>query len=411
MARLKKQTKQNPKLEQRELKDGRIALYLEYYLGRNEEIVKDEYGNTVYYTEGAMAGKPKKKVTHTRKKESLPFYLVARPTNTQERQQNREILEMAEKIRFEKEQEMKEQQTGLRLAKHPEEINFFDYFQSFIDSYTKKDVRHIKRGLIIFKEFLKEKRNYKAFVQSIRPDQISKEMIREFAEYLQSRFTGEGPHTLFQRFKKVFKKATEDEIFLRNPCDGVIIKIDSRQIKKDILSMDEIIQLAKTHYANENPVIRRAFLFCLYAGLRFCDVKDLTYAQVDYSNRLLRFNQTKTAGHSSASWVNMPLNDVHLKLMGEPENGDKSQFIFNLPSHTMCLKALRHWTARAGIDKHITWHCARHSFAVNLLNNGANIKTVASLLGHAGLKHTEKYTRAVDSLKRDAIDSLPSIDL
>ena len=326
-----------------------------------------------------------------------------------ERQQNREILEMAEKIRFEKEQELKEQHTGLRLAKHPEEINFFDYFQSYIDNYTKKDVRHMRRGLAIFKEFLKERKKYKAFVETIRPDQISKEMIREFAEYLQSRFTGEGPHTLFQRFKKVFKKATEDEIFLRNPCEGVVIKIDSQQLKKDILSMDEIKQLALTHYPNENPDIRRAFLFCLFAGLRFCDVKDLTFSQVDFSNRLLRFNQAKTAGHSSASWVNMPLSDTHLKLMGEPENGDKNQLIFPLPSHTMCLKALRHWTARAGIEKHITWHCARHSFAVNLLNNGANIKTVASLLGHAGLKHTEKYTRAVDSLKREAIDSLPDI--
>ena len=59
----------------------------------------------------------------------------------------------------------------------------------------------------------------------------------------------------------------------------------------------------------------------------------------------------------------------------------------------------------------ITWDCARHSFAVNLLNNGANIKTVASLLGHVGLKHTEKYTRAVDSLKREAIDTLPDISL
>ena len=57
------------------------------------------------------------------------------------------------------------------------------------------------------------------------------------------------------------------------------------------------------------------------------------------------------------------------------------------------------------------FHMARHSFAVNILNNGANIKTVASLLGHSGLKHTEKYTRAVDKLKEDAINSLPELKL
>jgi site-specific recombinase XerD len=77
----------------------------------------------------------------------------------------------------------------------------------------------------------------------------------------------------------------------------------------------------------------------------------------------------------------------------------------------MCLKALNRWVKRAGINKHITWHCARHSFAVNILNNGANIKTVASLLGHSGLRHTEKYTRAVDSLKQQAIASLPALNI
>ena len=47
------------------------------------------------------------------------------------------------------------------------------------------------------------------------------------------------------------------------------------------------------HYDNENPTIRRAFIFCLYCGLRFCDVKDLTYKNVDYANRLLKFEQSK----------------------------------------------------------------------------------------------------------------------
>lgn len=49
----------------------------------------------------------------------------------------------------------------------------------------------------------------------------------------------------------------------------------------------------------------------------------------------------------------------------------------------------------------------RHTFAANLFYNKANIKTVASLLCHAGLKHTEKYIRTFNSLKRKAIDSLP----
>ena len=56
-------------------------------------------------------------------------------------------------------------------------------------------------------------------------------------------------------------------------------------------------------------------------------------------------------------------------------------------------------------------HMGRHSFAKNILSNGNNIKTVASLLGHSGLKHTEKYTRAVDELKKAAIDSLPELKL
>ena len=69
------------------------------------------------------------------------------------------------------------------------------------------------------------------------------------------------------------------------------------------------------------------------------------------------------------------------------------------------------WTEKAGIKKRITWHCGRHSFAVNILNNGANIKTVSSLLGHSSLQMTEKYIHAIDKLKEDAINSLPELDI
>ena len=197
---------------------------------------------------------------------------------------------------------------------------------------------------------------------------------------------------------------------LKDPCKGVVCKVDDQILRKEVLSMDEIQSLIQCHYDNENPNVRRAFILCLYCGLRFCDVKDLTYKNIDYTNHLLKFEQNKTKGHSANSGVVIPLNDGLLSLIGEdPENLDSS--IFNLPTYESCCKSVKRWVKRAGINKHISWHCARHSFAVNILNNGANIKTVASLLGHSGLKHTEKYTRAIDSLKQDAINSLPTFDI
>ena len=179
-------------------------------------------------------------------------------------------------------------------------------------------------------------------------------------------------------------------------------------LRKDVLSPEEVQKLMACHYDNENPTVRQAFIFCLYCGLRFCNVKDLTFKNVDYANRLLKFEQSKAKEHSASSGVVIPLNDGLLSIIGEAPT-DKNCLIFDLSTYESCCKSVKRWVKRAGIDKHISWHLARHSFAVNILNNGANIKTVASLLGHSGLMHTEKYTRAVDKLKEEAINSLPEL--
>ena len=407
MAKLENKAKENPKLEQNVLSDGRISLYLEYYLGREETPVLDETGDPVMYTSGKMMGKPKVHIKHNRRKENLQLYLIAKPRTPVERQQNKETLELAAKIRAEREQQFKESMLGYRLKKD-RNINFLDYYQAYIDSYTKKDLRMIKIALNRFKDFLKEQ--YRLYEFSIKPDLITKDMMERFVEYLQSRSVGEGAKSIYQRFKKVVRYAIDHEVMLKDPCKGVVCKVDEQILRKDVLSMDEIQSLIQCHYDNENPNVRRAFILCLYCGLRFCDVKDLTYKNIDYTNRLLKFEQNKTKGHSAHSGVVIPLNDGLLSLIGEvPEDLDTS--IFNLPSYESCCKSVKRWVKRAGINKHISWHCARHSFAVNILNNGANIKTVASLLGHSGLKHTEKYTRAVDKLKEEAINSLPELKL
>lgn len=411
MAKIENKTKDNPRLEQRVMADGRISLYLEYYLGRESDPVLDEAGEPVLYESGKMAGTPKYKVKHIRSKESLNLFLVANPKTPFDRNQNRETLQLAKKIRFEKEQELLEKREGFRLKKD-RQIDFLQYFQTYIDNYTKKDVRMLRIALQRFKDFLNDTPEYTRFAKGIKPEQMDKDMMIAFTEYLQSRSIGEGAKSIYQRFKKVIKYAIDHDDMTKNPCNGVSIKIDDQILRKDVLSLDEERKLISTHYNGENPNIRRAFILCLYCGLRFCDVKDLTFANVDYSNKLLKFEQNKTKGHSANSGVVIPLNNGLLSLIGEPtDEQSKDSLIFPLPSYEMCSKAVKRWVKRAGIEKHISWHCARHSFAVNILNEGANIKTVASLLGHSGLKHTEKYTRAVDELKQKAINSLPELDI
>ena len=337
MAKLENKAKENPKLEQNVLSDGRISLYLEYYFGREETPVLDDNGNPVLYETGKMVGKPKVHIKHNRRKENLQLYLIAKPRTPAERQQNKETLELAAKIRAEREQQFKESMLGYRLKKD-RNVNFLDYYQAYIDSYTKKDLRMIKIALNRFKDFLKEQ--FPLYEFSIKPDLITKDMMERFVEYLQSRSVGEGAKSIYQRFKKVVRYAIDHEVMLKDPCKGVVCKVDEQILRKDVLSMDEIQTLIQCHYDNENPNVRRAFILCLYCGLRFCDVKDLTYKNIDYTNRLLKFEQNKTKGHSVHSGVIIPLNDGLLSLIGEtPE--DLNSSIFNLPSYESCCKSVK----------------------------------------------------------------------
>lgn len=381
----------NPKLGAKKLSDGRESLFLDYYFGYQQTTSKN--------------GKEYKKV-HS-KREYLKLYLWQAPRTPLERNQNNETIELAKKLRFERGQKLLENAEGYRLAKNNKNTNILEYFQNYIDGYKKKDIKMIKLALSRFKDFLQETPEYNQFSFNIKPNQLSNDLIADFADYLQTRSTGEGAKSIYQRFKKVLRHALEHDVLLKDPCKGIVIKADSQQLRKDILSPEEVQKLIITHFKGENTEVRRAFIFCLHCGLRFCDVKDLTFSNVDYSNKLLSFEQNKTKGHSASSGVVIPLNNSIINLIGKPQNAnDRNTPIFNLPSYNYCSRTLKKWVTEAEINKHITWHCGRHSFAVNILNNGANIKTVANLLGHSGLAHTEKYTRAVDSLKQEAINSL-----
>ncbi len=412
MAKIETKNKQNPKLVQTTLKDGRASLALEYYLGRSESPVLDDEGNQVFYTSGAMSGKPKYKVKHNRKRENLNLYIWIHPRSPQERTQNRNTLALAEKIRFEREQEFLEDREGYRLKKE-KEVDLLRYFRKHREDEVYARSTRIGFGTAYrrFIDFLGSMPKYKKYVDFLRMDLLTPEMVGGYVEYLKKGSVGDGGARTYGLFKKVITTAVEEGLMKKNPCKGIAMRKDAYAIKKQILTLDEIRRLASTPFAGSYPDIRRAFLFSLYTGIRWRDVSQLTYENVDLSSGLLKFEQSKIAGRSKSSSVVTPLSPMLHKIIGEPEvHGDCRQLIFSLPTWSTCVKQLDAWVKAAGIGKHITWHCARHSFAVNILNGGANIKTVQSLMGHASIEMTEKYLRVVDELKHKAINSLPELD-
>ncbi len=96
-----------------------------------------------------------------------------------------------------------------------------------------------------------------------------------------------------------------------------------------------------------------------------------------------------------------------VKYMGE-RNGVKD-FVFCVPSPHTIQNILDEWLAKAGINKRLTFHCARHTFATMMLELDVDIYVVSKLLGHTNVSTTQVYAKIVDKSKQNAVLRIPRI--
>ena len=90
--------------------------------------------------------------------------------------------------------------------------------------------------------------------------------------------------------------------------------------------------------------------------------------------------------------------------------GESNEPIFKnvyTPSNTN--QVIKRWISNAGICKNITFHCARHSFAVMMLDLETDIYTVSKLLGHRDLSTTQIYAKILDKNKQAAVSRIPDL--
>ena len=122
--------------------------------------------------------------------------------------------------------------------------------------------------------------------------------------------------------------------------------------------------------------------------------------EFDGTTRIV-FRQKKTKGLEY-----LDITDQAMRYMGQRGKPDERVFV-GLKYSVWHNLALREWCLKAGITKHITFHCGRHTFAVLQLPLGTEIYTVSKLLGHRELKTTQVYAQIMDAKKREAVNRIP----
>jgi len=273
------------------------------------------------------------------------------------------------------------------FLQHKLKSNFFDFYDAFVKSNRKYGNRHLENSLKAFRSFLGK--------DNISAEDITEKVCRRFQEFLLERYNGETPSGYFMRFKRVLKKATNDGYFRHNPTEEIPARVGGGKKLKEILTAEEYSKLMNTPCLNHE--VKKAFVFPLYTGLRWVDVKSLSWSMIKSNSVSVIQNKTNIP-------LEIPLHHVAKDIPGERKEG----LIFHLPTQDGANKILGRWCTDAKFDKHITWHCARHSFSVLLQQKGVDIATIAGILGHTSSKYVhDTYKRYLKIDAEKAIQKLP----
>ena len=354
-------------------KTGKISLYLEIYKGYIKE-------------EG--------KIKHIRDYEYLDYFLYEKPKNQVEKQHNAEQLKFAEAVRAQRFLEIQNGTYGFNNV-HLLNANFIEYFKKLAEE--RKESRGNYGN---WDSALKQLVKYAGKIVPFK--NVTIEFCEGFKEFLLTNKTKtEKPLaknsviSYLNKLKAALNQAFDDKIINENPAKR-IKNIKPDESNREYLTKEEVKALMETDCRYE--VLKRAFLFSCFTGMRWSDINQLTWRYVRKSEDGYRvhFSQKKTKG---VEYLDIP--DIALEYIGEKGEPDERVFV-GLKYSAYMNTALARWVLEAGITKLITFHCARHTYATILLEEDVNIRVIQDMLGHKELRTTLIYAKIIDKKRREA---------
>ena len=134
------------------------------------------------------------------------------------------------------------------------------------------------------------------------------------------------------------------------------------------------------------------YLFSCYCGLRFSDIIDLKWSEVDFDSGFIQKMMIKTK-EPVCTPIFMQAKTILLELSEGKRLLRSNNKVFHSYSSTSVNKMLVKLAEMAGINKHITFHSARHTFATLLLQEHSDIYTISKFLGHKSIEMTQRYLK------------------
>lgn len=195
-----------------------------------------------------------------------------------------------------------------------------------------------------------------------------------------------------QFFKRIIIMARHNSWIYADPF--VNYKIRLEKVDRAYLTQEEIDLIMQKEFATKRlEQVRDIFLFSCYTGLAYIDVKNLTKDNIRKSfdgNLWIMTKRQKTNVQT-----NIPLLDIPLKLIEKYEHKCPER-LFPVPTNQKMNAYIKEIADLCGINKKLSFHVARHTFATLSIGYGVPIETVSKMLGHTNIKTTQIYARITD---------------
>lgn len=341
-----------------------------------------------------------------RRYEFLKMYLKPE-TDAASRQENKNVMKAVEVIKAKRIEGLYNNKAGISNASTSSKLLLKDWMKTFYERKRNHGQSDMYGKLI--HQVSSKLMAYKG--GGIEMKSVDKDFCIGFIEFLKSYRKKDGKplsaatiNVFYHILNSALSLAVEENLLTFNPCSKIPSdeKVRVPDSTRDFLTVEDVKKLIHTE-CSLHPVVKKAYLFCCFCGLRYSDVSKLTWGDIVEDNGIWKIILVMTKTRRA---ITVALSEEALRWLPNRGTAGKDDKVFTLPSRTRMTVSLRRWSQAAGVTKNVTFHTSRHTCATLMLTAGADIYTVSKLLGHTSIQTTQIYAKIIDKKMEAAVNKV-----